>query len=150
MKLISKILLFSLVFSFLQEGISQTYDKDYTVNYINDHVESSCKLFAEKKNLRIEYYSNGEALRMDYIFPETIDLENGVTFNKEEGALILSCYDKAGKCIERDIIKRDSKILYERSNLPMTCTDCDGTTEAMKHLIMLYLDKKHTRDTPFE
>lgn len=130
---------------------AQEYDADYTVSYINEQLDKNCQIFHEKKNLRIEYYAHGEAVRIDYIFPESIDFEEGIYYSDSEEAVIVSCYEKAGKCIERDIIKRNSKILYDRSNLTTTCTDgCEGLVEAMKHLIKLYIMDDVERTEPFE
>ena len=129
----------------------QEYDVDYTVYFINKKLDKKCALFAEKKNLRVEFYYNGEAARIDYIFPESIDFEKGVYYSSEEGAVIVSCYEKAGKCIERDIIKRDVKMLYDRTNLTSECTDdCGALEEAVKHLIQLYVFDNVERTEPFE
>ena len=132
--------------------MSQTYDRHYTVDFINGFTTDDCEVFFEKKNLRIEYYAHGEAVRIDYIFPETIDYEEGVYFSLEEKALIFSCYKKAGKQIEREIIKHDSKMLYDRSNVKVICEerDCEALVTASKHLIQLYLDDDYERTTPFE
>lgn len=145
----------SLVTLFLSisfEPYAQKYDEDYTVSFINSKLDNKCKLFSEKKNLRIEYYAGSEVVRIDYIFPESIDIEKGIYYSENEGALIVSCFEKAGKCIERDIIKRDSKILYDRSNLTTTCEDesCKALEEAMKHLIKLYIFDDVERTEPFE
>lgn len=141
-------LLFLLNFSVIK---AQKYDVATTVEYINQQLDKNCKIFDEKKNLRIEYYANGEKVRVDYLFPETINYDDGIFFSDSEGALIVTCYEKAGKCIERDIIKRDSKILYDRSNLTTTCADgCKGAVEAMKHLIKLYVLDNVERTEPFE
>lgn len=130
---------------------AQEYDADYTVSYINKQLDKNCQIFHEKKNLRIEYYAHGEAVRIDYLFPESIDFEEGIYYSDSEEAVIVACYEKAGKCIERDIIKRNSKILYDRSNLTTTCTDgCSGVVEAMKHLIKLYIMDDVERTEPFE
>jgi hypothetical protein len=130
---------------------AQEYDEDYTIEYINKQLDKNCQIFSEKKNLRIEYYAHGEPVRIDYIFPESIDFEEGIYYSESEGAVIVACYEKAGKCIERDIIKRNSKILYDRSNLTTTCTDgCAGAVEAMKHLIKLYIMDDVERSEPFE
>lgn len=129
---------------------AQTYDQDYTVKYINDQLESSCELFGEKKNIRIEYSGGGEVVRIDYLFPETIDFEN-ISYSESEGAVVIACYEKAGKCIERDVVKRDSKLLYNRTNLATSCTgdQCESLVNAMKHLILLYTDKHVERTEPF-
>mgnify|MGYP000120579286 CR=1 FL=1 len=133
-------------------AMSQTYDRQYTVDFINGFTSEECEVFFEKKNLRIEYYAHGEAVRIDYIFPETIDYEEGVYYSTEENALVYSCYKKAGKQIEREIIKHGSKLLYDRSNIKVNCEggDCDALVTASKHLIQLYLDKDFERTTPFE
>jgi hypothetical protein len=133
-------------------GNAQTYDRDYTANYINKKTTNDCKLFLEKKNMRIEFYNNGQPVRIDYIFPASIDYENAVEYSEDEGALIFACYEQAGKCIEREIVKHGSKILYERSNLLVECSPEEGAAlaEAGKHLIQLYNDKHHFRDKPFE
>lgn len=138
-------------FAVVQNSNAQTYDVDYTVDYINGKLDGKCKLFSEKKNLRVEFYYKGEAARIDYIFPESIDFEEGIYYSESEGAVIISCYEKAGKCIERDIIKRDSKLLYDRTNLTSECTDgCVGLVEAAKHLILLYVEDDVERSEPFE
>ena len=130
---------------------AQDYDEDYTVDYINSKLDGKCQLFSEKKNLRVEFSAGGEIARIDYIFPESIDFEEGIYFSESEGAVIVSCYEKAGKCIERDILKRDSKILYDRTNLTTNCgSSCDGVVEAMKHLIKLYVLEEVERTEPFE
>ena len=150
MKYLFHILLISFISSSLSTS-AQTYDEDYTAEYISSHLEKKCRVFTEKKNLRVEFYAGGEAVRIDYLFPESIDFEEWIYFSKSEGAVIVSCYEKAGKCIERDIIKRDSKILYDRTNLPTTCADeCLGVVEAMKHLIKLYVFDDVERTEPFE
>lgn len=130
---------------------AQTYDENHTLEYINSKLEKKCRVFAEKKNLRVEFYAGGEPVRIDYLFPESIDFEKGIYFSESEGAVIVSCYEKAGKCIERDILKRDSKILYDRTNLTTTCAnDCNGVVEAMKHLVKLYVLEDYERTEPFE
>ncbi|NQV53005.1 MAG: hypothetical protein HQ500_07465 [Flavobacteriales bacterium] len=146
----SFLLVFTLSFSALNAS-AQDYDVDYTVDYINGKLDNKCKVFSEKKNLRVEFYHNGEPVRIDYLFPESIDFDEGIYYSESEGAVIVACYEKAGKCIERDIIKRDTKILYDRTNLTTGCSDdCDGLAEAMKHLIKLYVLDDVERTEPFE
>ncbi len=146
----SSLLVFTLFFSSLNTT-AQVYDIDYTVDYINGKLDDKCKVFSEKKNLRVEFYYNGEPARIDYLFPESIDFDEGISYSESEGAVIVACYEKAGKCIERDIIKRDTKILYDRTNLTTGCSDdCAGLTEAMKHLIKLYVLDDVERTEPFE
>ena len=146
--------LFVAAFAFVvmvQKSNAQTYDVDYTVEYINGKLDGKCKLFSEKKNLRVEFYDNSGVARMDYIFPESIDFEEGIVYSENEGAVLLKCYEKAGRCIESDIIKRDSKILRNRTNLSSECTDgCVGLVEAAKHLILLYVEDDVERTEPFE
>ncbi|MBT3647071.1 MAG: hypothetical protein HN542_02395 [Flavobacteriales bacterium] len=129
---------------------AQTYDQDYTVKYINDQLESSCELFAEKKNVRIEYSGGGEVVRIDYLFPESINIEE-ISYSESEGAVVIACYEKAGKCIERDVVKRDSKLLYNRTNLATGCSgeDCESLVNAVKHLLLLFTDKHLERTEPF-
>ncbi|HAQ69782.1 MAG TPA: hypothetical protein DCR48_02285 [Flavobacteriales bacterium] len=130
---------------------AQTYDEHYTVDYINSQLEKKCHVFTEKKNIRVEFYAGGVPVRIDYLFPKSLDFDNGIYFSESEGSVIVSCYEKAGKCIERDIIKRDSKIVYDRTNLTTTCTNgCAGLVEAMKHLIKLYVLDDVERTEPFE
>ncbi|MEQ9187118.1 MAG: hypothetical protein RLP15_05235 [Cryomorphaceae bacterium] len=148
---LSAFLLFSGVVLSNQNAAAQDYDVDYTVDYINAKLDGKCKVFSEKKNLRVEFYYNGEPARIDYLFPESIDFDQGIYYSDSEGAVIVSCYEKAGKCIERDIIKRDTKILYDRTNLTTNCSgDCSGLEEAMKHLIKLYVLDSVERTEPFE
>ena len=140
---------FTLQTSF-QSVQAQSYDEDYTVDFINKHLDGKCALFSEKKNIRVEFYLNGEPARIDYIFPESIDPENGIYYSKDESAVIVSCYEKAGKCIERDIIKRDTKLLYDRTNLTTECIDdCASLEAAVKHLILLYIEDEVERTEPF-
>lgn len=131
---------------------AQSYDRDYTVDFINERISDVCKVFHEKKNLRIEYYAKGEPVRIDYIFPASIDYEKGVYYSEDEDAIILTCYDKAGKCIEREILKHGSKIFYDRSNVKTNCSgeDCTALQTAFQHLIMLYVVDDYERTTPFE
>jgi ribosome-associated translation inhibitor RaiA len=133
-------------------GISQTYDKEYTVEYINAKTSEVCKIFQEKKNIRIEFYSNGQPVRIDYIFPGTIDIEKGIYYSEDEQAIVFSCYEKAGKQIEREILKHGSKLLYDRSNLKVDCSEgeCEALVTASKHLIQLYVEKGYERTKPFE
>lgn len=148
---LSAFLVFSAVVLSSHDAAAQDYDVDYTVDYINGKLDGKCKLFSEKKNLRVEFYYNGEAARIDYLFPESIDFDEGIYYSESEGAVIVSCYEKAGKCIERDIIKRDTKILYDRTNLTTECAgECSGLVEAMKHLIKLYVLDSVERTEPFE
>ena len=150
MKLFTWILLFSLIGALQLQ--SQTYDKAYTVDYINSRTTDACKLFNSKKDLRIEFYSNGEPVRIDYIFPGSIDFEKGVYYADSEESIVVSCYKQAGKRIEREIIKHGSKLLYDRSNLQVTCagSECEALSTAMKHLIQLYSVDDHERTQPFE
>ena len=133
-------------------AFGQTYDKEYTVNYINSKTTDDCKVLIEKKNIRIEFYSDGNPVRIDYIFPESIDYENSLAYSEDEGALVFKCYSEAGKCINREIPKHGSKLIYDRSNLLLDCTTEEGEAiaEAGKHLIQLYIDKRHTRSEPFD
>ena len=145
--------IFTLILSLMAVGNlgAQDYDMDYTVDYINEKLDDNCQLFVEKKNIRVEFYMNNETVRVDYLFPETIDYENGISYSESEGAVIITCYEKAGKCIERDIVKRDSKFLYDRCNLTTACeAPCQGLVEAVKHLIQLYNFDKVERTEPFE
>ena len=150
MKSFTWILLFSLIGTLQMH--SQTYDKTYTVDYINNKTTDACKLFHSKKDLRIEFYANGEPVRIDYIFPGSIDFEKGVYYAESEQAIVISCYEQAGKCIEREIIKHGSKLLYDRSNLKVNCTgnECEALATAMKHLIQLYSVDDYERAQPFE
>ncbi len=134
------------------EGYTQDLDKEYTANYINEKTTEVCKIFQEKKNLRIEFYSKGEPVRIDYIFPRTIDYEEGIYYSADENAIIFSCYEKAGKQIEREILRHGSKLLYDRSNLKVICDghNCDPLITASKHLIQLYVEDDYERTQPFE
>lgn len=131
---------------------AQTYDTDYTVDYINERLSDVCKIFSERKNLRIEYYSNGEPVRIDYIFPSSIDFENGILYSTDEQAVVIGCYEKAGRCIEREILKHGRKILYDRTNLEAKCEgdECEALATAVQHLIKLYVLDDYERTQPFE
>lgn len=146
------IILMTMLLSFAwSDSRSQDYGIDETVKFINDRLDGKCALFAEKKNLRVEFYLNGEPARIDYIFPASIDFEEGIYYSESEGAVIISCYEKAGKCIERDIIKRDTKLLYDRTNLTTECDDnCDALEKAAKHLIKLYVLEDYELTEPFD
>lgn len=151
MRTILSILLISLISGSFAESNAQQYDEDYTLKYINSKLDGKCEVFAEKKNIRVEYKVNGELARVDYIFPESIDFEKGIYYSENEGAVIVTCYEKAGKCIERDIVKRDSKFLYDRTNLTTSCSEnCNGLEAAVKHLVMLYVLDDVSRTEPFE
>lgn len=128
------------------------YDEASTIEYINARLNSTCKLFSEKKNLRIEFYDGTELVRVDYVFPNSVDFEKGVYYSEDEKALILSCYTEAGKCMERRIIKHKTKNFYERTNLETSCSgdDCKALETAVKHLIMLYVLDDYERTQPFE
>ena len=57
---------------------------------------------------------------------------------------------KQENALNRDIIKRDTKILYDRTKLTTGCSDdCAGLTEAMKHLIKLYALDDVERTEPY-
>lgn len=142
--------LFSSLFCF--NIYSQVLDREYTVRFINEAADESCKLFDEKRNFRIEYYSDGNPVRIDYLFPEMIDYENGIIYSADENAIILTCYEKAGKGIEREILKQDRKILYDRTNFKVSCEEekCKAVETAFKHLIQLYVEKDYERTEPFE
>ncbi|GAB4377313.1 MAG: hypothetical protein Kow0075_05660 [Salibacteraceae bacterium] len=131
---------------------AQEYDREYTVKYINDRLSDVCRLFDEKRNLRLEFYAKGEPVRIDYIFPESVDFEKGVYYSESEKAVIITCYDQAGKCIEREILKHGSKIFYDRTNLETDCEseNCQALVNAVRHLIMLYVLDDVERTTPFE
>ncbi len=133
-------------------AFGQTYDRKYTAAYINSKTTDECKLFIEKKNIRIEFNNNGNPVRIDYIFPKSINYENSLVYSKDEGALVFQCYSEAGKCINREIPKHGSKLIYDRSNLLLDCTPEEGEAlaEAGKHLIQLYINKRHTRSEPFD
>lgn len=133
-------------------AFAQNYDEEYTVNYINERTTDVCKIFHERKNVRIEFYAGGEPVRIDYIFPEYIDYEKGIYYSPEEESIIISCYEEAGKQIEREIIKHGSKLFYDRTNLKVKCEsdDCKALETAVKHLMMLYEIKGHERTQPFE
>ncbi|MEZ4722101.1 MAG: hypothetical protein R2813_09530 [Flavobacteriales bacterium] len=103
--------------------------------------DESCQLFNEDGNLRIEYTSKGQVARIDYLFPEMIDTEKGIYYSQEESSVIISCWDKAQDCIEREIVIRDTRQFYERTNLKMKCGDqCDAAALAIKQIITLLRD----------
>ena len=145
--ILTSIVIFSTTIAYAQE-----LDKQYTTDYINEKTTEVCKIFQEKKNLRIEFYSKGEPVRIDYLFPETIDSEEGIYYSENEKAIVFSCYEKAGKQIEREILKQGSKLLYDRSNLKVNCegAECDALITASKHLIKLYSEDDYVRTKPFE
>lgn len=131
---------------------AQNYDAEYTLGYINERLTDVCKIFGERKGLRVEFYSNGEPVRVDYINPASIDYEEGIYYADDEHAIILSCYEEAGKCIERQIIKHGSRLFYDRTNLGTACSGdaCKGLETALEHLIMLYVLDDYERTQPFE
>lgn len=145
-------ILTALVLLKVTNGYSQEYDKEYSTNFINEKSTEVCNIFQEKKNLRVEFYSKGEPVRIDYIFPETIDYEEGIYYSAEEQAIVFSCYEQAGKQIEREILKHGSKLFYDRSNLKVNCEgdDCEALVTASKHLIMLYVEDDYERTQPFQ
>lgn len=129
------------------------YDLDYTINYINQRIDQSCKVFSEKKNIRVEYFSNGKTIRIDEFYPEAIDLENSPIYSDTEQALILSCYENAGKCVKREILTHGTKLYYDRINLLAHCegTECQNLERALRHLMMLYIaEDDYQRTKPFE
>lgn len=147
------VIFFSLLTGLIPQRLdAQTYDADYTVSYINEHLSDVCKIFSERKGLRVEFYANGEPVRVDYINPASIDYEEGIRYAEDEHAVILTCYEEAGKCIERQIIKHGSRLFYDRTNLGTTCSGeaCKGLETAVKHLIMLYVLDDYERTEPFE
>ncbi|MEZ4721829.1 MAG: hypothetical protein R2813_08150 [Flavobacteriales bacterium] len=131
---------------------AQEMDAEYTINYLNKRTTEACKIFSSKKDIRIEFYSNGNPVRIDYVFPSTIDFENGITYSPDDQSISIKCYEKAGKQVERNILKNGSKLFYDRSNLLVNCTgeDCDAIVTAMKHLIQLYAVDDYERSKPFE
>lgn len=146
-------ILLTVLSSLIYLGIyAQNLDRAYTVEYINASADESCKIFDKKKNFRIEYTSNETPVRIDYIFPEMINYEDGIYYSEDEQAIILVCYEKAGKGIEREILKQDRKILYDRTNFKVACEGekCKGVETAFKHLIQLYVEKDYERTEPFE
>ena len=129
------------------------YDLDYTTKYINERIDPACKVFAEKKNIRVEYYAKGKTVRIDEFYPEAIDLENSLNYSETEKAMILSCYENAGKCVEREILIHGTKLFYDRINLLSHCegTECQNLERALRHLIMLYIaDGDYLRTKPFD
>ena len=126
-------------------------DEDYTADYINKRLADKCKLKAERKQIVVEFYEDGELVRVDLIFPETIDPDK-VHYSEEENAVLVSCYDAAGKCVEREIFKLDRKLGYNRCNLAANCTegDCKALETAVIHLINLYVLDDYERTQPFE
>lgn len=129
------------------------YDLDYTINYINQRIDPACKVFSEKKNIRVEYYSQEKTIRIDEFYPEAIDLENSLNFSETEKAIILSCHENAGKCVEREILIHGTKLFYDRINLLSHCegTECQNLERALRHLMMLYIaDDDYIRTKPFE
>jgi hypothetical protein len=129
------------------------YDLDYTINYINQRIDPACKVFSEKKNIRVEYYSQGKTVRIDEFYPEAIDLENSLNYSEAEQAMILSCYENSGKCVKREILIHGTKLYYDRINLLSHCegTECQNLERALKHLMMLYIaDDDYIRTKPFE
>ena len=129
------------------------YDLEYTTKYINDRIDPACKVFAEKKNVRVEYYAKGKTVRIDEFYPEAIDLENSLNYSETEKAIILSCYENAGKCVKREILIHGTKLFYDRINLLSHCegTECQNLERALRHLIMLYIaDDDYQRTKPFE
>lgn len=129
------------------------YDLDYTTNYINERIDPACKVFAEKKNIRVEYYAKGKTVRIDEFYPEAIDIENSLNYSETEKAMILSCYENAGKCVEREILIHGTKLFYNRINLLSHCqgAECQNLERALRHLIMLYIaDEDYLRTKPFE
>lgn len=147
-----KLFPFAIALFMMAPSKAQTYDVEYTVDYINARLSGVCKLFSERKNLRVEFYSKGEAVRIDYIFPSSIDFENGVYYSTDEQAVIIACYEEAGRCLEREIIKHGSKIPYDRTNLETNCEgdDCEALATAVQHLIKLYVLDDYERSEPFE
>ncbi len=135
------------------QGISQdvVYDEEYTVKYINDRLASKCQLQLERKNIVVEFYEKGRLVRVDHIFPESIDPEK-IYYSAEEGAVIIKCFEKAGRCIDREIIKLKKKNGYDRCNLITKCApeDCTGMATAVQHLINLFTLDDYERTKPFE
>jgi hypothetical protein len=148
------ILLFVLLcFSENNFGQSIDYDLDYTEKYINERLASSCKLFANKKSISVEYYSKGKLVRVDEFYAEAIDREEGIYYKEKEKAIILTCYENADQCVTREILVLDEKKLYSRVNLMTNCTEneCIYLERALLHLMMLYIaDEDYLRIKPFE
>ena len=132
-------------------GQDRILDEDYTVEYINQRLKSKCQLKLQRKDFLVEFYEDNELVRIDHVFPETIDPE-GIYYSEDEGALILRCFEGAGRCIERSILKLDRRMGYDRCNLTADCTDqdCSGLETAVRHLIYLYTLDEYERTKPFE
>lgn len=137
-------------YSFTTLG-QKALDEEYTANYINERLSENCQLKLNRKDIEVHYFEDGELVRIDYIFPESIDPDQ-VSYSESEDAVLMVCFDAAGKCIEREIFKLDRKAAYNRCNLIADCKskDCSGLETAVIHLINLYTLDDYERTKPFE
>lgn len=157
---ISVVIKFLRVFLFIQfsvllnsSSVAQEYDISYTVDFINSHLDDNCKIIAHKKSIEIEYYRNGKVVRKDDFYPSAINIEQDINYSHPEKAFILSCYENAGECVDKQILINDTRTFETRTTLISKCEDQQyiAVGRALKHLIMLYIaDDEYLRTKPFE
>ena len=78
-------LIFTLsLFGFTNSINAQEYDIDYTVDFINQHLDESCKIVAQKRSIQIEYYRNGKVVRIDDFYPSSINIDEDIFYSHPE------------------------------------------------------------------
>jgi len=129
---------------------AQEITEDQTLEYINSKLADGCQV-QTKKLFNVTFSKNGDVFREDRIALEDLDPES-MSYNEEEGKLIVRCYDRSGKCIDRSIYKQDLRRGYSRIAFPLKggVEEAEGIQKALLHLINLEMDDDYSSSEWFE
>lgn len=143
------LLLFSLSAFYRLSG--QELSEKYTMKYINDRIAENCEVRTDDGYIVASFYRGNEIVREDYVYMADVKPED-VHYSESEKAIILTCFDKAGDCVDRNILVNGIRKGYNRVNLPTGCSgeDCKALVNAVRHLLYLYVLDDYERTKPFE
>lgn len=121
--------------SLLLATAGQAQDVDAKLKDLNTILDGGAKVRIDRNDrLIIDVFANGELVRQDIAYMDYLSPE-GVTYNSEEQALVLTCKAEEPQCIDKEVFKHNTIKHTGRSTLLMPPDTGARAVEALRALL---------------
>lgn len=150
MKRLVCLVIFSGIF-LLAHGQTRPISHVETMRYINKKLGGKCSLEVTRGIMNASYFEDGELYRADKVKFEALDIKKK-SFEKDTKVFFIPCLEE--ECVERKIIKGNTKKYYSRISFSLDHMDekgVDGLMKAFQHIYNLdFAPPGYERTQPFE
>lgn len=121
--------------SLLLAAVGQAQEVDAKLKDLNAILEGNAKVRLDRNDrLIIDVFINGELVRQDIAYVDYLS-PDGVSYNSEELALVLTCKAEEPQCIDKEVFKHNTIKHTGRSTLLMPPETGARAVEAFKELL---------------